>query len=91
MDRAQAAAATAPGSGDKLKKRPTPPPAGVIADIPLVPGDEVNMAVSDMPGPTAPGKLKKGKGPAGFSPEEEAVEDAKRLAGGSFCQSLASN
>lgn len=76
MDRAQAAA-----GHDKGKKKAASPPPVVAADIPLPPGGEtVVVEASEKP---APNKLVKGgkAGPSGVSPEEMAMDDARKLAG----------
>ena len=82
MDRAQAAHASTPGMAASKKKGESPgaPPTGPIADLPAGPGEEAGADVLDKPGP---GKLKKGKAPSaeGLSPEEEAMEEARKLAG----------
>ena len=87
MDRAQVAHAgdpanpAAPAAGGKKK------PAPSAAPLPDLPGGNETVVVQENVQPSLDtgnaggGKLKKGKGPAALSNEEEAMEDARKLAG----------
>jgi len=83
MDRAQVAHAGDPAnvasSGGKKKDTPA------VAPLSDLPGVEPTVVVQEniQAAPEAGGgsKLKKGKGPATLSTEEEAMEDARKLAG----------
>lgn len=83
MDRAQAAA-----GNDKGKNKKGTPPAVSAMDIPLPPGGDTNTVVVDATDKPAGGnKLVKGgggKGGSGASPEEMAMDDARKLAGTSY-------